>query len=89
MSIGLGQIMGFNHRRVGAPSARAMLCSKETDQVLYIARFITGKKDILAKKNPSDSDFRKMARYYNGPAYESHFYHERLQTWFREFRNLR
>lgn len=88
MSIGLGQIMGFNHKRVGASSARAMLCSKETDQVLYIARFIAGKKDILAKKNPSGSDFRKMARFYNGPAYESHFYHERLETWFREFRTL-
>ncbi len=88
MSIGLGQIMGFNHKRVGAPSAKAMLSSKETDQVFYIARFIAGKKDILAKKNPSGNDFRKMARYYNGPAYESHFYHERLQTWFREFRSL-
>ncbi len=29
-----------------------------------------------------------MARYYNGPAYEKHFYHEQLQRWFREFRLL-
>jgi len=88
MSIGLGQIMGFNHAMVGAPSAKAMLSSKETDQVLYIARFIARKKDVLKKKNPSGTDFRKMARFYNGPAYESHFYHERLETWFKEFRIL-
>jgi len=88
MSIGLGQIMGFNHQSVGAPSARAMLSSRELDQVLYIARFIARKrdKDILAKKNPTESDFRSLALFYNGPAYESHFYHERLETWFREFR---
>ncbi|MFQ6077544.1 MAG: N-acetylmuramidase domain-containing protein [Thermodesulfobacteriota bacterium] len=29
-----------------------------------------------------------MARYYNGPAYASHHYHERLETWFKEFRRL-
>ena len=88
MSIGLGQIMGFNHQRVGAPSARKMLCSPESDQVYYIARFIVGKREVLTKKNPSGTDFRKIARFYNGPAYESHFYHERLETWFKEFRNL-
>jgi peptidoglycan hydrolase-like protein with peptidoglycan-binding domain len=89
MSIGLGQIMGFNYKRVGAPTARAMLFSPVRDQVLYVARFIARKKQIVVKANPTIDDFRVMARFYNGPAYESHFYHERLQTWFREFRALR
>jgi peptidoglycan hydrolase-like protein with peptidoglycan-binding domain len=88
MSIGLGQIMGFNHKQVCAPSARAMLFSPVTDQVLYVARFISRKKDIVSKADPTIDDFRKMARFYNGPKYEAHFYHEKLQTWFREFKTL-
>lgn len=89
MSIGLGQIMGFNHQLVGAPSARSMLFSPVTDQLLYVARFISRKKYIVSKANPALDDFRVMARFYNGPAYESHFYHESLQTWFKEFKTLR
>lgn len=88
MSIGLGQIMGFNYKQVGAPSACAMLCSPVEEQVLYVARFIATKKDVVSRQDPSPEDFRTMARYYNGPAYEKHFYHEQLHRWFREFRLL-
>jgi peptidoglycan hydrolase-like protein with peptidoglycan-binding domain len=88
MSFGLGQIMGFNHHSVGAPSAEAMLYSPMEEQVLYVARFIARKSAVVAKKNPESSDFRIMARFYNGPAYAKHFYHERLARWFREFRRL-
>ncbi len=89
MSIGLGQIMGFNHKKVGAPSARSMLFSPIDDQVLYVTRFIASKTDVIKKTNPRMSDFRAIARYYNGPAYETHHYHEGLQSRFREFRRLR
>ena len=85
MSIGLGQIMGFNYEVVGAPSARAMLSSPVEDQVLYVARFIAPKAEVVAKRDPTPEDYRAIARYYNGPAYEKHFYHEKLETWFREF----
>jgi len=88
MSLGLGQIMGFNHQRVGAPSAEAMLYSPMEDQVLYVARFIASKREVVAKAAPTLSDFETMARFYNGPAYAKHFYHERLQRWFREFQHL-
>jgi peptidoglycan hydrolase-like protein with peptidoglycan-binding domain len=88
MSIGLGQIMGFNYKRVGAPSAEAMLFSPTEEQVLYVARFIAGKRAVVTKTAPSMSDFETMARFYNGPAYAKHFYHERLQRWFREFQHL-
>lgn len=88
MSIGLGQIMGFNYKQVGAVSARAMLYSPLAEQVLFVARFIAKKRGVVAKTSPTMDDFSTMARYYNGPAYEKHFYHERLQRWFREFRLL-
>jgi hypothetical protein len=89
MSIGLGQIMGFNYKSVGAASARAMLYSPAHEQVVYVARFIARKKDVVRKISPDISDFRAMARSYNGPSYETHFYHEKLQRWFREFRLIR
>ncbi len=88
MSIGLGQIMGFNHARVGASSAREMLHSPPREQVLYVARFLLPKKRTVAKREPTDDDYRTVARFYNGPGYEAHFYHEGLQRRFREFRTL-
>ena len=88
MSIGLGQIMGFNHDRVGASSARAMLSSPAEEQVLYVARFLAAKKNIVAKSQPTPSDFRGLARFYNGPKYETHFYHESLENRFLEFRKI-
>jgi hypothetical protein len=88
MSIGLGQIMGFNSQRVGASSARAMLNSPAEEQVLYVARFLLPKRSQVGKGRPDEADFRSVARFYNGPSYESHFYHEGLARWFREFRAL-
>ena len=88
MSFGLGQIMGFNYLHVGAPSAEAMLYSPVEEQVLFIARYIARKRAVVKKANPSMTDFESMARFYNGPAYAVHYYHERLRRWFREFRRL-
>ena len=88
MSIGLGQIMGFNHSRVGAPSAQAMLTSPADEQVLFVARFLAPQASILVKENPTEDDFRTVARFYNGPLYEKHRYHEKLEKWYRELRGL-
>jgi hypothetical protein len=88
MSIGLGQIMGFNSKRVGAASAREMLCSPVEDQVLYVARFIASRPDVVSQGAPQPEHFRSLAAFYNGPSFAAHHYHERLETWFREFRNL-
>ena len=85
-SFGLGQVMGFNFGKVGAPSAREMLFSPIDQQLLFVARFIAAKRRVVARLDPSPQDFRIMARYYNGPKYETHHYHERLETWFKEFR---
>ncbi len=91
MSIGLGQIMGFNFERVGAPSARSLITSPIEEQVLYVARFIAHPTPgrVVVKRTPGADDFRTLARYYNGPRYEAHEYHERLERWFNEFRLLR
>ncbi len=88
MSFGLGQILGVNYEQAGAPSARAMFASPPAEQVLHIARFIIPRADVVTRLNPSAADFRRLARYYNGPGYEAHHYHESLTRWFMEFRQL-
>ena len=91
MSIGLGQVMGFNFRKVGAESARAMITSPIENQVLYVARFVAqpALARAVSKRDPKETDFRTVAKYYNGTKYEAHSYHERLERWFREFILLR
>lgn len=88
MSLGLGQIMGENYRRVGASSASVLFTAPAPEQVAFVARFLCGRGDIVSKSDPDGADFRSVARYYNGPGYEAHRYHERLARWFREFRLL-
>jgi hypothetical protein len=88
MSFGLGQILGVNYQKVGAESARAMFVSPLDEQVLFIARFLASLGSVVSRKNPSGQDFRDVARYYNGPGYAKHHYHERLARWFREFRSI-
>jgi hypothetical protein len=91
MSFGLGQILGVNYKRVGAASARAMFVSPLDEQVLFIARFLAHKPSVasvVSRKNPSEQDFHTVAKYYNGPGYAKHHYHERIARWFREFRDI-
>ncbi|MDZ7269272.1 MAG: N-acetylmuramidase family protein [candidate division KSB1 bacterium] len=88
MSFGLGQIMGENYWRVGAPSAAAMFISPLAEQVLFVARFLAQRREVVAKRHPGEADFHILSRFYNGPGYASHFYHESLATWFKEFRLL-
>lgn len=85
MSIGLGQIMGENFAVVGAKSAKQLFTAPIADQVAFIARFLKRKSAVAGKKNPTEGDFRALARFYNGPGYEAHRYHETLARWFREF----
>ncbi len=88
MSLGLGQIMGENHRAVGAPSAAALFTAPVAEQVAFIARFLRPRRDAVGKTKPAEADFHRVSRFYNGPAYETHRYHEKLARWFREFRLL-
>ena len=88
MSMGLGQIMGANYRRVGAATASELFTATPDRQVAFIARFLRPKGQIVQKTRPKEQDFRSVARFYNGPKYEAHHYHERLARWHREFANL-
>jgi hypothetical protein len=91
MSMGLGQILGDNFRRVGAPTARDMYSSPLPEQVAQVARFVAARPEVAAvvgRNAPREEDFRTVARYYNGAGYEKHHYHESLASWFREFRVL-
>lgn len=88
MSMGLGQIMGSNYKVVGATSATELFTAPAERQVAFVARFLSKKPDEVKKANPSDADFRKVAKYYNGPKYEAHHYHEQLARWHREFKML-
>lgn len=91
MSMGLGQVLGDNYRKVKARSARSMYSSTIAEQVAHIARFLAGNAsiaEIVTRSEPTEKDFRAVARYYNGPGYEKHHYHESLARWFREFQAL-
>ncbi len=89
MSLGLGQIMGEHFHRVGAASALEVFTAPAATQIAFVARFLCGRADTVGKTQPAEADFRRVARFYNGPAYEAHRYHERLARWFREFRLLK
>jgi hypothetical protein len=88
MSMGLGQILGVNFQKVGAASAQTLYTSPLAEQVLFVARFIAAKPEVVSKKRPTDQDFRTLARYYNGSGYEAHHYHEGIARWFREFSDM-
>jgi hypothetical protein len=88
MSLGLGQVMGANFKRVGAASATELFTAPVVDQVGFVARFLKPRAQQAGKASPTEKDFRAVAGFYNGPKYEAHHYHERLARWFREFQLL-
>lgn len=70
-------------------SARAMYTSPLDEQVLFVGRFLASKREPIRKSRPTEQDFRTIARYNNGSGYEKHHYHEGIERWYREFRELR
>ncbi len=87
-ALGFGRVMGFNHTKVGEPSAEAMFMASLDEQVLHVARLLGVNNEIVAKAEPSAADFRAVARSYAGTSYETFSFHEQLERWFREFRDL-
>lgn len=88
MSLGLGQIMGSNYKAVAAASATQLFTAPVLQQVGFVARFLLPREAEVSKPEPGDADFRRVARFYNGPGYEAHHYHEGIARWFREFQGL-
>lgn len=91
-SFGLGQIMGFNFKDVGAASAQSLYTLPLEKQIMAIARFLSNTKavrDVVGKTNPSAQDFQIVAKRYNGSQFAKHFYDERIASWFQEFKVIR
>lgn len=88
MSLGLGQIMGTNYKAVGARNASELFTAPVDTQVAFVCQFLKPIQTQVKKRDPGNEDFRKVARFYNGPQYAAHLYHEQLARWFREFRIL-
>ncbi|MCW8889541.1 MAG: N-acetylmuramidase domain-containing protein [Sedimenticola sp.] len=88
MSLGLGQIMGTNYQAVGAHNATELFTAPVDTQAAFVCRFLKSRDTQTKKHEPTSEDFRTVARYYNGPQYAAHHYHEQLSRWFREFRVL-
>jgi hypothetical protein len=73
ISMGLGQIMGFNARRVGFPSAEAMFKAfdaNEANQVFAFINFFLS--DPQLAQAVRSKDWRTIARLYNGPGNVNH-----------------
>ncbi len=84
-AIGVGRLLGDSYTELGVASAQEMFRASLEEQVLYVARFLAFKKDVVARSEPSADDFRAVARFYVGPGYEARNYHEGLERWYREF----
>ena len=81
--------MGFNFKKVSAPSARTMLTSSTQDQVLYVVRYLAKTRLCrkgISRSNPSAADFASVAKGYNGSGFATNRYDEKIARWFREFR---
>jgi peptidoglycan hydrolase-like protein with peptidoglycan-binding domain len=88
-AMGVGRLAGSSHAEFGAATAKAMFMARLDEQVLYVARFLAFKKEVVSKAEPSADDFREMARFYVGLGYEARNYDVALERWFRELRALR
>ena len=79
-SWGLGQVMGFNHKRVGFATVDALVAAMvedERSQLLAVAHFITASRLDGALR---DRDWEAFARGYNGPDFEKNDYANRLEA---------
>lgn len=85
-SIGLSQVMGFNHAKLGYATVNEMWDDFKTGeyaQVKGMANFIKntrGLLDALKRK-----DWHRAAYLYNGPAYAKHKYHIKLEKAYNKY----
>jgi len=89
ISMGMPQIMGFNHKRIGYKSAKMMFDSfsrSERNQIIGLFNFIaemgSNLTAALKKKN-----FFTFAKLYNGPG-RAKVYADRIKTYYDLFKKL-
>lgn len=79
ISMGIGQIMGFNHKIVGYSSPEKMFEAFSISiepQIAAMFRFIANKKSILEAAR--EGDFARFAHGYNGPGYRANKYDTKM-----------
>lgn len=85
-SIGLGQIMGFNHIKLGYTSVAAMWIDFEKSeyaQVQGIAAFIANTPGLLSALRTKD--WKTVARLYNGTGYAVNRYDLKLAAAYKKY----
>lgn len=91
ISMGLPQVMGFNHALLGYPSARDMLAFMAADvrfQLLGLFDFVAGaRRDGPALQALRRDDFDAFATLYNGPG-QARYYGELIAAHVRAFQRL-
>lgn len=73
ISMGAAQIMGFNHKRIGYPSAQAMLQAFRDSNVQVIAFLNFLMSDTTLWTAVRARDWRTIARLYNGAGNVEHY----------------
>jgi len=87
ISMGAGQIMGFNHETVGYPSAQAMFDAFSNDATAQIGamfRFMEKNRLVESVRN---KEYAAFARLYNGPG-QAGEYATRMTDFANAFRSL-
>jgi hypothetical protein len=88
-SWGLGQVMGFNYKAAGYPSARAMVEAFADDEENHLDAMvnfiITNGLDDEIRRH----DWRGFARGYNGSGYEANGYHTKLAAAFAKWSKIK
>ena len=88
ISMGLPQIMGFNHARIGYKSAKKMFDSfnsGERNQIIGLFDFVNADSKMIRLLRKED--FAAFAKLYNGPA-RAAVYADRLEKYCQEFKVL-
>lgn len=80
-SFGIAQIMGFNYKIVGYTSVdefyNAMF--KEEEQISAFLKFLKSKNNIMRELKSENTDWKIIARNYNGPNYAENKYDLKLR----------
>lgn len=79
ISMGLAQVMGFNHKTLGYKTPKDMFIDLQSDitqQIVGMFKFIGNKKSLV--KAAQEGDFATFAHGYNGPGYRANKYDEKM-----------
>lgn len=83
ISMGMAQIMGFNHSIIGYSTPKDMyedFSSSADKQVESFFKFCENNKKGILLKAARENDFATFAYYYNGPGYKTGKYDEKIKA---------